>query len=232
MQRVRQRDYFAVHLGPKNDRRRFIVTEVLEDGLKGFWFLGSGSQREERTIPNDQLGDYEVLITHYFAEMEINYTSAVEFLLRRLVRYEWIPLYRERLLQYLFNRRPLDEKRRIQVLRLMLDGRINGNPPRSAIDIMTELYGNRWAHHPQQSELHEYYEMMLDSFVASGDATLEEHFYELAPQAMNTIHTFNEEERRHNGNVAIQRWMLIVTAMVGVATFIQAWTAVFPSAKP
>lgn len=87
MERVRQRDYFAVYLGTKDDRRRFVVTEVLEQGVKGFWFLGSGSDREERTIPYDQFRDYEVLITHYFAELEIGYTSAVEFLLKRLIRY-------------------------------------------------------------------------------------------------------------------------------------------------
>lgn len=43
----------------EGDRQRFVVTEVLEQGVKGFWFLGSGSDREERTISYDTLGDYQ-----------------------------------------------------------------------------------------------------------------------------------------------------------------------------
>ncbi|MDX1010488.1 hypothetical protein GOE08_27025 [Sinorhizobium medicae] len=88
MAKVRQRDYFAVYLGTESDRQRLVVTEVLEQGVKGFWFVGSGSDREERTISHDTLGDYEVLITHHFAELKISYFPGVEFLLKQPLRYE------------------------------------------------------------------------------------------------------------------------------------------------
>ncbi|TBG89359.1 hypothetical protein ELG67_09785 [Rhizobium leguminosarum] len=231
MERVRLRDYNAVYLGDDQDQIRFLVREVLPHGLRGFWFLGSGSDSEIRTISNRELQNYSLLITRYIGELEITYTSPLGFLFSSALHIDLYRLYRERLFQYLFNHRSLDEKRRIQVLRLMLDGLLSGNPLRSGIDIMSELYGARWARHPQHVALHSYYEFMLEAFVASGDVVLDDHAYRLLPQGMNTIHAFEEEERRHNGNVAVQRWMLFVTAMVGIATAAQAWTAIFPVKK-
>lgn len=229
MERVRQRDYFVVNFGPKGDNQRFLVREVLPQGFGGLWFLGSGSENEERTIPNSDLRLYQIRITHYFGELEIRYTSAIEFILKHAIRYEYIPYWRERAARFFFNRRPLDETRRILVLRLMLDRHLNGNPLGSALDVMSEFYGHRWHHHPQQAQLYRYYELMLASFVEAGELTMGQGGrLEVAATALNTLHSFNEDERRHGGTMSVQRWMLIVTAMVGIATAAQAYSALFP----
>lgn len=49
----------AIYLCMVGDRQRFVVTEILAQSVKGFWFLGSGSDHEERTISYDTLGDYQ-----------------------------------------------------------------------------------------------------------------------------------------------------------------------------
>ncbi|WP_430256845.1 hypothetical protein [Neorhizobium sp. DAR64872/K0K18] len=231
MERVRQRDYFVVTFGPEGDRQRFLVRQVLPEGFSGLWFLGETSNSEERTIPNSDLDNYEVLITHYFGELEIRYSRASEFILKHFFRYEYLPYARERLGRYFFNRRTLDEKRRIHVLRMMLDSHLSDNPLRSVMDIMSELYGPRWSHHPQQLQLYRYYELMVNSFIEAAELTrTQQNGIEIAPQAINTLDAYNEEERRHGGTMSIQRWMLIVTAMVGIATAIQAYGVLFPPA--
>jgi hypothetical protein len=110
---------------------------------------------------------------------------------------------------------------------------LNGNPLGSALDLMSELYGGRWHHHPQQAQLYRYYDLMLDSFVEAGELTRgQRHELGIAPQALNTLDAFTEEERRHGGTMSIQRWMLIVTLLVGIATAIQAYRALFPAPPP
>lgn len=233
MARVRQRDYFVVTFGPEEDRQRFLVRQVMADGFAGLWFHADSSEGDERTIHNEELNHYELLITHYFGELEISYTWPLEFIAKYFVRYEYLPYWRERLGQYFFNRRTLDEKRRIHVLRLVVDGHLNGNRILSARDIMFELYGVRWSRHPQKEQLFRYYSLMLESFVASGELTRDQqHRLEITPQALNTLDVFTEEERRHNGTMSIQRWMLIVTFFVGFATAIQAYRALFPPPPP
>jgi hypothetical protein len=232
MERVRQRDYFVVNLGPSDDRQRFLVREVLPEGLAGLWFQGNTSESEPRTISNAELAGYEILITHYFGEMEIRYSSSIEFLLKHSVRYEYLPYWRERLGQYLFNKRKLDEKRRIQVLRLLVQSHLDDDPISSAMDVMSELYGPRWRHHPQQLQLYRYYDLMLSSFVDGGELVQEEQYVRrIAPQALNTIDAYNENQLKHEGTMSVQRWMLIVTFLVGCATAVQAYMAMFP-AKP
>lgn len=230
MARVRQRDYFVVNFGPKDDRQRFLVRHVMPEGFTGLWFQGNGPNSEERTIPNAELTNFELLITHYFGELEIRYSWSLEFIIKHSFRYEYLPYWRERLGRYFFNRRSLDEKRRIHVLRLVMDSHLNGNPLRSTVDIMSELYGERWLHHPQQEQLHRYYDLMLDSFVEAGELSRGPgRAMEIAPQALNTLDSFSEDERRHGGTMSIQRWMLIVTLFVGFASAVQAYRALFPA---
>jgi len=229
MARVRQRDYFVVTFGPEGDRQRFLVRKVVPHSFLGLWFEDKSSKSEERTIPNEDLAKYELLITHYFGELEIRYSKPLEFILKHFFKYEYFPYWRERVGRYLFNQRTLDEKRRIHVLRLLIDNHLNGKSNVSASDLMSALYGNRWVHHPQQEQLYEYYNLMIASFLAGGELTTAgQHELQIAPQALNTLDAYNEEERRHGGTMSVQRWMLFVTFLVGIATAVQAYRALFP----
>ena len=233
MERVRERDYFVVNLGPPDDPQRFLVREVLPDGLAGLWFQGNTSVSEPRTIPNTDLGQYDIRVTHYFGELELRYSSTVEFLLKHSIRYEYVPYLREQLGQYFFNKRKLDEKRRIQVLRLLIQSHLDDDPISSTMDIMSELYGPRWRHHPQQLQLYRYHDLMVRSFIEGGELVEEEQYVRrIAPQALNTIDAYDEAERKHQGTMSVQRWMLIVTLMVGGATAVQAYMAMYPAKSP
>lgn len=233
MERVRKRDYFVVTLGPENDRNKFLIRQLTDDGFSGLWFEGAGSRSTERNISYSELHNLNVLITHYFRTVEIRYYSPTEFVFKYLLGYQYTAYARAELGRYLFNLRSLDEKRRIHVLRVLLDSEINNNPVRSVLSLMSELYGVNWMQHRRHGQLYTYYEMMLESLIISGDVRRNANrTIEITPQAINTIDAFAEEERRHNGIVVGQRWMLWVTIAVCIATAFQAYRSWYPASTP
>src|SRR5690349_22471028 len=72
------RNYCGVNLGDKDDPWKFVVTGVGKQGVTGLWF--SAREPGEASIGFGQLPDYSVTIVLYLQELELRYSSQLEFI--------------------------------------------------------------------------------------------------------------------------------------------------------
>ena len=223
---VRARNYSMVHLGGDTDPMRFLLREIEPAGFRGLWFPGPGSESEERLISDDEIPRHSILITFYFHELELRYSSALRFVLHRAFAAPRLQLWLERTNRFVFNQRSLSKGDSIKILRTAIDWAVNDPDVEfGASTVMTMQYGVRWVHHPQQVALHGYYSLLLRGLAARGDIVATQHSYRVAPQALLSLEHFHEEDQKFRANMKLQRWVFrltIVAALIGLGQIIAA----------
>ena len=86
---------------------------------------------------------------------------------------------------------------------------------------MTELYGPRWAQHPDNEQLQSWYEFLLASLAESGDLQKESIYYSLKSRALNTLDAYEQEQAKHQAEIRIQSVLASLTAALVFVGFIQ-----------
>jgi hypothetical protein len=84
--------------------------------------------------------------------------------------------------------------------------------------VATDVYGNRWGDHPDNERIEQYYELLIDSSVESGDLMKDGGIYaKLAPHALVTLDNDRQEKERHAESTRIQGrvvWLTFVLAIL------------------
>ena len=87
---------------------------------------------------------------------------------------------------------------------------------------MTGLYSIKWVLHPERESQHARLRFYLDSLVSTGELTSLNGDYELTGKALQTIETYEEQERKHTESVKAQRANAWLTAAIVFLTAAQA----------
>jgi hypothetical protein len=218
MDRLRERDYFLVEFGDEVAPRSFLVKSLDEQRINGLWYPAGSDRPLKASFPKERVCDYDILITHYLAELEIKYTSAIIFLIHHHLRIGHFKLARERIARLMYSQRGLAREKCIEILRMLVEMVFKQGRTRiSSWIILETLYGTRLVHHSDFLPLQRYYEFILGSLLASGELTKDNVFYQVAPKALATLAAFEEDDRRHRDQVRQQKVIGFLTlALVGV----------------
>lgn len=92
----------------------------------------------------------------------------------------------------------------------------------SPIFYMVERFGDRCIPHPANNELESYYRFVLDALVDSGELQMNDLSYTLTPRAISTLAELEDNDRRHNDSVRLQRVLTWLTAALVVVGLLQA----------
>ena len=219
------RSYFLVHLRPQDSVRPPLINGMNANGLSGLWF-NEGSMLGERglevSIPNSKIPMFDLSIVHRLNETREVYESALMFVVFQWLLVPYVLLYLGRFRQFLFNRKRLARDDRIEVLRHIYLQTLKDKDYRTAATgLASEIYGYRWLLHPEERSIQNHYELVLNSLKKSGDLESSGYMFQLAPSALNTLATYEEEERRHSDNVWLQRAIVFLTFTLVVAEFLK-----------
>lgn len=230
---VRARDFTVVYLSQETDRWQFFLDQVREKGLEGVWFETNTSKPQPCSIPNSQIKYYRLSFQQYFGEMEIVTDSPGRYLTNNLLGFPYLVLARERIAQWLYERRDFARARRLKVLRMALERTMADTEYRlSAYNLMTELYGPRWKRARSITAPYEYCEFLLASLQESGELEKAGQGYRLTPKALVTLENYEEEDRRHEDNARIQRRIVWLTAAIMIIAAAQAGVSYWSEIKP
>lgn len=230
-----QNNFFAVYLYDSRGIPRFVANEMQAEGLRGKWSNSATSFKAESecSVPYEAFDNFTIAIDYYYRGWRFRTNGVPMFVLQYLCSYPFWRIYTDRILQAVFNLRPLARRDRMKVLSFILaqtikDREFEVHPT----GILTHLYSARWVLRKDHQELMSYYGLLLDSLKHTGDLATGKHggYYSIKPQALNTIAAFQREERRHRDNYKIQRGIFLLTVvlmLVGVAQAItggyQTW---------
>jgi hypothetical protein len=214
---------------------RSITNDVL-DCLE--WDSQSQRCSIAREIPLTKVHLASISVRHYYGLSEVRYSGIFEVAIGLIFRLEYFKIHVVRSIsgfdQYFFNKKKLITKRRIDLLRFMLEQRTEGTTTFRAIDLMTKLYSIKWVSHPDSNSQLELLEFYLESLLQTGELSMVNkqtnlhQTYQLTGYGLGAIVEYEEQERRHTENVKAQRGILWLTILVTIFTAAQAGLIKFP----
>lgn len=204
----------------------FVATSVLPNGLKGVKWSGS-MYADEVELTWSELKVKDLRISHFYGTAEITYTSIYRYLWNKITKLIYFRIRSYRLIdnvdQYLFNKRELSTKQRIELLQFMLEDQLKRQHDGiDTIDLMTKLYSIKWVMHPTRKEQQKRLELYLDSLVESKDVEKINDRYVVTGRAITTVEKYVIEERKHLETVKLQKKMFWLTLILATMAIIQA----------
>lgn len=204
----------------------YLLVQSLSEGMLSCLEWSGSSFDKPLVVPLNEIETRDLAITHFYGYGEVQYRGLNDFLLGRTLFFPYIKIHVVRAIeatdQFFFNKKKLLTKQRIDLLRFLVQRRLEGIPISSPVDLMTGLYSLKWVLHPdrdpQQKRLHFY----LESLVDTGELKRDGHRYELTGEALKAIELYEEQERKHTENVKAQRGMFWLTVAIVFLTGAQA----------
>ncbi|WP_029134146.1 hypothetical protein [Sedimenticola selenatireducens] len=217
----------------QSDSPYFVATAISGDVLIGLKYDGK-SYADKATIPISDLKNGTLRITHYYGLSEVIYDSIYDAAWQYLTKliYLKIHIYRyiDSTFQYFFNKRKLVTKRRMELLRLMMEDQLDSaHDGIDSLDLMSKLYSMRLFSHPSWEVQHKKLELYLDSLVSSGELRKVNSEYVVSGEAISTIEKYEEDERRHTEAVKLQRKMLWLTIIAVIFAIVQSGLIKLPT---
>lgn len=208
----------------KDGHPYLIVLHISADELDCIEWNGSRYQIP-RPLPLSSLRLSDFQITHYYGLSEIRYKGILDFVLNKLTGWPYIKVHVVRWLdsfgQYIFNKKKLITKRRMELLKFLVDRTLDGKKEHNPLDLMTDLYSIKWLPHRNGDEQLQILEFFLDSLAETGELRKTNDLYVVTGHALRTIEEYEEQERRHTENVKMQRRIFWLTLAIVVLTALQ-----------
>lgn len=228
----RKLDLYAIYLIDGAGEARFVVNDMTSSTLEGKWSLDGKEFTEPRTLPSAELSDYTLYIQHYYGGWTFYSLGMPSFLWKWATQYPYFRVKLDRHIQAEFNKRELTRHDRMKVLEFIQAKTIKDRDFKTgSTQLLTEFYSARWVHRHDKTELMNYYQLLLDALVETGDIASTDTGYVLKPKALNSISNFALEEQRHKESQAIQSgifWLTVVLMLIGAAQGVAAvWEAFF-----
>lgn len=230
-------DFYVSHLNSRETDRRALIDSMSTDTLIGrVWEedrFGS-----EIVIAIEDVPSWNLITSRFYGYNQIEYKSVHEFWIGEITLRPQRLWIKEKFTQSYYNARTRFRHERIDVLRKLVelhlsqaqtDNALLATPsPRSIVQLLSEFYGNRIYGHPQLDDVSARFRLVIESLAASGDLKKTKfHEFQLEPQALETISSYEQDERRHRDSVRQNKRLFWITAIIALATAIQAYSTFF-----
>lgn len=171
--------------------------------------------------------------THYHGLATITYSGWLDFALGRVFRIPyiraWLYFKRNKFSQFIYNRKKLVTKQRVDLLKTILDAQLNGAKHVSSLNVMTLIHTNKWYLHPNREDHHRRVMLYLDALAETKDLAKSGIDYSITGQGIAAIERYEEEERKHSESIASQRRMFWLTIVIAALTLVQAGLVKLPA---
>ncbi|NIF85283.1 hypothetical protein F3J24_17365 [Comamonas sp. Tr-654] len=216
---------FAVYIDI--DKKPYLLVERIDGETLDCLEWNGERFADKKTINFSEVLDNSLSVTHFYGLSEVNYRGFKDFVIGRLLRAPYAILFFKKvagaLEQYLFNKKKLVTKQRIELLNLMVRLHLEGKNVPSPIGLMSHLYSLKWVLHPDRAAQIKKIQLTLDSFVDSGEiSSIQNGEYRVNGKALHTIELFEEQERKHRESVIIQRLTIFLSIAIVILTAVQA----------
>lgn len=210
----------------QKDNDPWLIVERREGGILicSTW-NGITHAGESRHSINEFRGR-QYTIKHYYGPDTIYYDGLNDYALGYYFKipYAFIQLRRslEKAGTFLYNRRRLVLKQRLDLLTFMIEQAAEGKNTFSSLDLMTDMHSIRWVTHPHGESVRGRLDLYLESLMDTGELTKMGNGYCLTGCAFKLVEERSEQERRHRQGIKIQWFIAVLTLAAFVLALVQA----------
>ena len=217
----------------KNYEPYFIAAAFCGNKLSGLKWDGE-SYSEDMDVSLSELAHGQLSITHYYGLSEVTFFSIYNFAWHHVTRvaYLRIRLYRyiDASSQYFFNKKRLVTKKRMDLLRFMLEDQlIRTHDGVDLLSLMSKIYSMRMFLHPSWEVQSKKVRLYLESLALSGELRKVNDEYVVEGKAIETLERHEESEQRHTEAVKLQRKIFWLTFVAVILAVVQAGVIKLPT---
>ncbi|MCL7928767.1 hypothetical protein [Halomonas llamarensis] len=226
---AQENDFYSVKLEDSDSNTRILIRNRRTTGYEALVWKGEQS-RKEKNLPERDIDPaiFNLRIEHYYQGYQFNYTDPSKFLLMDLIRWHKIVKYRDRMSQSLYNKKRLVREERMELLRHLVERKID-NPRDEIYPLMlaVQKYSRKWLYHPDKDKHKAHLELVLDSFVESGELIKNGTNYVVTGKALDTLSEFELNVQRHQDQIKTAKvgnrltWAIVIVGVVGILS--RAW---------
>ena len=180
----------------------------------------------ESRHPINQFDDRQYEIKHYYGSDTIYYDGLSDYARGYYLRIPYFLINCRRMLEragtFLYNRRKLVLKQRLDLLTFMIEQAAEGKDSFTSLDLMTDMHSIRWITHPSGESVRSRLELYLDSLADTGELTKVGIDYRITGYALKLVEERAENERRHKQGIKIQWFIAALTLATVLLALIQA----------
>ncbi|SDI24924.1 hypothetical protein SAMN05428953_101553 [Mesorhizobium muleiense] len=196
--------------GDQNDGFRFIPKVIVDEGVEG-WYFADNEKKTDACLPNRQLNKLQFKVIHHYKGLRIGTESPGLFIVQQFASHSFFAAWAGRFRQFFFNRRRLARQDRMAILRYIFDRTVQkADFKTSSIDLPAQIYGMRFFGRDDHDSHLEYYQIVLDSLLDSGDLRRDDHSYALSSKAVATLDAHETDVERHKDNIGMQRRIVVI----------------------
>lgn len=217
------------------DGQPYLMLRAVEHGsvIADEW---SGTRYETpHQLPMSGIQASQVVVTHFLGTDEIAFKGLEAFLWARRLRLPYIARGlrrgRNRVAQWLFNKRDLDAGARLAVLREVVNAVGDGAEGMDAFQLLRLRHGIRWAGHPGWQAHRRALNLQLGGLVDTGELRLTDDGLRYIPtgQAYRTLEESDDTDRKHRDNFRLQVVIGILTLVGAFMGAVQASVVKLPT---
>ncbi|VUD66815.1 hypothetical protein TDB9533_03704 [Thalassocella blandensis] len=217
----------------KDSQPYLILTDIAGSNVTAMKWDGE-SYRDPKHLDISDVDSKDLVITHYYGLAEVIYFGVYDYFINRTLRWPYIKIGVQRILertgQFAFNKQKLVTQKRVELLKFMIDEQLEkGSSGVSLIELMSKLYSIKWVLHPEAEIQQNKLEFYLDSLIATRDIEEVNGKYIVKGYAITNIEMYEEEERRHQESVKMQKRAFWLSVVVGFLALVQAEVIKLPT---
>lgn len=224
-------DCYVIHAISIDTKTEYLVDEYSGSTLHGRVWDGKSFSTRTR-IKDPDFRNFSLKIFRFYGYFQIEYQSTPDFWQRELLLYPQRLWLNERLRQAIYNVSTKFRHDRVYVIKRIVEKHLGENleggellhtpKVKSAIQLFSEVYGNRAYSHPNYERASKEFRLIIESLAVSGELKEDaKHTYRLTGKALIMISNYELDERRHSDSVFHNRLLLLLTMILAVAAVAQ-----------
>lgn len=202
------------------------MTQVMKHWYGG----GQGGVEETLTVEDVGASKFELRIERYYRGYQFDFTDPKGFLLAEVFQWHKLIKSRDRISQSIYNKRRLVREERIDLLRYLVERKIEN--PRDEICpliLAVQRCSRKWLYHPDKDRHKAHLELVLDSFLTSGDLVKKSTNYVVTGKALVTLSEYELSVQRHRDQINTAKvgnrltWAIVIVGVAGILSQVWMW---------
>jgi hypothetical protein len=226
-----ENDFYSVHLEDPESNTRILIRKPKKAGYEALVWKGEQSGKVKTLTEKDvDSTKFDLRIEHYYQGYQFDYTDPGKFLLMNFIRWHVLVKFKDRLSQSLYNKKRLVREERMELLGHLVERKIDN--PRDEIYpllLAVQKYSRKWLYHPDKDRHKAHLELVLDSFVESGELAKKDTNYVVTGKALVTLSEFELNVQRHQDQIKTAKvgnrltWAIVIVGIAGILSQMWMW---------
>lgn len=221
-------DFYSIELSRDDSRILVVGKEEL-----GFNCIVFGDEelgiRKVLDVDKEYCSQCRLRIEHYYRGYQFTYTSAAKFIFLDFIKWHKVLVFKDGIDQSLYNSRTLVREERLDVLKYLVEKKIEDGRDFNSITMAVDKKTRKWFYHPDKDRYRVHLQLILDSFVESGDLKKQEHGYRVTGKALITLSEYELNVQRHNDSLKSAKMSnrissaIFFVGVLGIASQLFMW---------